>query len=203
MVRVRLGAVSDPLVPVGDGHTELSEEDREDLIPTYIATRGDLFDAEQRNIAHALLRSSPTPRQLLEDFYLRRLHQAMFNEVWRWAGHYRLRETNIGIDPSAISIAVRALVDDATTWVDCETYEPDELAVRFHHCLVQIHAFPNGNGRHGRIAADYLVGGLGGQLFGWGAGLGVDTATLRAAYRHALQLADAGDIAELLAFVRT
>ena len=113
MVRVRLGVVRDPHVPAGDGHTELSEEDREGLIPTYVATRGDLFDAEQRNIARALLRSSPTPGQLLEDFYLRGLHQAMFNDVWRWAGHYRLRETNIGIDPTAISIAVRALVDEA------------------------------------------------------------------------------------------
>ena len=58
-----------------------------------------------------------------------------------------------------VSFYIRALVDDATTWVDCETYEPDELAVRFHHRLVQIHAFPNGNGRHGRIAAEYLVAG--------------------------------------------
>ena len=55
----------------------------------------------------------------------------------------------------------------------------------------------------GRIAADYLVGSLGQQPFGWGAGLEVDTGALRAAYRHALQLADAGDIAELLAFSRT
>jgi Fic-DOC domain mobile mystery protein B len=195
--------VSDPLVPVGDGHTELSDDDRQGLIPTYIATRGDLFDAEQRNIARALLRGSPTVSQLLEDYYLRGLHKAMFNEVWRWAGHYRLSETNIGIDPTSISVAVRTLVDDATTWVDCETYEPDELAVRFHHRLVQIHAFPNGNGRHGRIAADYLVTSFGRQSFGWGASLKVDTGALRAAYRHALQLADAGDIAELLAFVRT
>jgi hypothetical protein len=78
MVRMSEAPVSDPLVPVGDGHTELSEEDREGLIPTYIATRGDLFDAEQRNIAHALRRSSPRAGQLLGDFYLRALHQAMF-----------------------------------------------------------------------------------------------------------------------------
>jgi hypothetical protein len=32
--------------------------------------------------------------------------------------------------------------------------------VRFHHRLVAVHPFPNGNGRHGRIAADYLVSGL-------------------------------------------
>ncbi|MCH7669701.1 MAG: hypothetical protein IIC71_10975 [Acidobacteria bacterium] len=40
----------DALDPVGDGHTALSAEDRLGLIPTYIATRGELFEAEQRNI---------------------------------------------------------------------------------------------------------------------------------------------------------
>jgi fido (protein-threonine AMPylation protein) len=29
--------------------------------------------------------------------------------------------------------------------------------VRFHHRLVQIHPFPDGNGRHARLAADLLV----------------------------------------------
>jgi fido (protein-threonine AMPylation protein) len=67
---------------------------------------------------------------------------------------------------------------------------------------VAIHPFPNGNGRHGRIAADYLVSGLGRPPFGWGTGLDVATEELRATYRHALQQADSGEIAELLAFAR-
>jgi hypothetical protein len=59
--------VIDPLVPLGDGRTELSAEDRLGLIPTYIATRGELFDAEQRNIAQALLRRAPSVTALLDD----------------------------------------------------------------------------------------------------------------------------------------
>lgn len=102
MVRRRRIAVTDPLVPIGDGHTELSEEDRLGLIPTYIATRGELFDAEQRNIAEALLRRRPSLQQLLDDKYLRDLHQAMFGRVWEWAGRYRRTKTNIGIDPTRI-----------------------------------------------------------------------------------------------------
>ena len=201
---VPLVAVIDPLVPAGDGHTELSEEDRLGLIPSYIATRGDLFDAEQRGISNALLRRRPPPPpQLLDDQYLRALHGAMFGEVWGWAGRYRKRETNIGIDPGQIAPAVRLLVDDARAWVDHRAYEPDELAVRFHHRLVAIHPFTNGNGRHGRIAADYLISGLGGERFGWGAGLDVETDELRAAYRQALQRADGGEIAELVAFARS
>ncbi|MEP7112612.1 MAG: Fic family protein [Ilumatobacteraceae bacterium] len=58
--------------------------------------------------------------------------------------------TNIGVDPAEIAAAVRDLVADATTWVELRTFEPDELAIRFHQRLVAIHPFPNGNGRHGR-----------------------------------------------------
>ncbi len=78
--------MSDPLLPLGDGHTELTEDDRVGPIPSYIATRGDLFAAEQRNIARALLRRPPPIRLLLTDSYLRRLHRDMFGEVWDWAG---------------------------------------------------------------------------------------------------------------------
>ncbi len=44
--------------------------------------------------------------------------------------------------------------------MELETYGPDELAARFHHRLVQIHPFPNGNGRHGRISTDGLLGAM-------------------------------------------
>lgn len=195
--------MTDPLVPLGDGHTELSDEDRQGLIPPYLSTRAELFDAEQRNIAEALLRRAPTVAQLLDDAYLRRLHRAMFGRVWTWAGMYRLRETNLGIEPRQIPGAVRNLVEDTRTWVATGAYEPDELAVQFHHRLVAIHPFPNGNGRHGRIAAEYLVAGLGRELFSWGANLDANTQQLRASYRNALRRADAGDITELLAFARS
>ena len=116
-----------------------------------------MFAAEQLKIGRVLLRRPPPIRKLLDDDYLRNLHRDMFREVWDWAGRYRRRETNIGIDPREISVSLRMLVDDAITWVQNETYEPYELAVRFHHRLVAIHPFPNGDGRHSRIAADYLV----------------------------------------------
>ncbi|MDA0365528.1 MAG: mobile mystery protein B [Chloroflexi bacterium] len=195
-------AVSDALVPIGDGHTALSDDDRQDLIPTYIATRGELFDAEQRNIATALLRRAPTPMQLLNDAYLRVLHRSMFGDVWTWAGKYRRSDTNIGIEWSQIAVAIRTLTDDARMWVEHATYAPDELSVRFHHRLVSIHPFPNGNGRHGRVAADYLARGLGREPFSWGAGLVVDTDSLRTAYRTALERADGGAISQLLSFAR-
>lgn len=194
--------MSDPLLPTGDGHTELTEDDRVGLIPSHITTRGDLFAAEQLNIDRALRRRPPPIRRLLDDGHLRRLHRDMFGEVWEWAGRYRRRETNIGIDPRQIQVSVRTLVDDAIAWVDNDTYQPDELAVRFHHRLVAIHPFPNGNGRHSRIAAEYLVMALGRPRFAWGGGLDLNTEDVRAIYHRALQRADAGEIDDLMAFAR-
>ncbi len=196
--------MSDPLVPIGDGHTPLDDDDQEGLLLTYITTRGELNDAEQRNITSAVTRRrQPTPAQLLDDRYLRNLHKAMFSEVWSWAGTYRQRETTIGVDPQMISVRVRDLTNDVLAWIEHETYPPDEIAVRFHHQLVFIHPYPNGNGRHTRLAADYLIQALGGSRFTWGANLGVTTDELRAAYLSALKAADRGSFRQLLAFSRS
>jgi Fic-DOC domain mobile mystery protein B len=198
-------AVIDPRVPLGDGHTEVSEEDRPALIPSYIATRGELFAAEEENIANGTFGRNPSIEALLDDLYLRQLHRAMFDRVWKWAGQYRVREANIGIDPADILTAMRDLVDNARAWAEFATYDPDGIALRFHHRIVQIHPFVNGNGRHGRIAADLLVRSLGHDSFTWGRKLQVDTAELRARYHHALRRMDAApdDLAELMAFARS
>ena len=88
----------DPLLPVGDGRTMLSEDDRQDLRLRYITTRGELNEAEQANILPAVGRARrPSLHTLLDDLYLRRLHKRMFGDVWGWA-EYRRVETNIGID---------------------------------------------------------------------------------------------------------
>jgi Fic-DOC domain mobile mystery protein B len=196
--------VTDPLVPIGDGHTELTDDDREGLIPTYITTRGELNEAEQRNIAAATVRRRPpSVDQLLDDKYLRDMHKAMLRDVWTWAGHYRKREMNLGVEPKAISVEVRNLTKDVRAWVAHETYPPDEIAVRFHHRLVVIHPFPNGNGRHSRLATDLLAHALGQPRFSWGAELDLSTDELRARYLSALRAADDGDIDELLGFARS
>ncbi len=187
----------------GDGHTDLSEEERRGLIPTYIATRADLYDAEQRNIAQVLLRRTPTAAVLLDDVYLRALHQDMFGDVWSWAGKYRTHDTNIGVSWEQISMAIRDLVDDTAVWIEHATYEPDEIAIRFHHRLVSIHPFSNGNGRHSRIAADYLIRSLGHPPFSWGVDLDLDVRALRSEYIVSLQAADAQHFDQLRAFARS
>ncbi len=143
--------------------------------------------------------------ELLDDLYLRNLHKAMFAKVWKWAGSYRRHDTNIGIDWAEIPVAVHDVVADAKAWVEFATFPPDELAVRFHHRLVMIHPFVNGNGRHGRFAAEYLIEALGQHRFTWGAGLGVARDQLRQRYRRALRRMDhdRDDIDELLNFARS
>ena len=65
--------------PEGDGHTALSEEDRIGLLLPEVATRGDLYGAEQRNISRALMRPLPTARALLDDRFLA---QPSSSNVW-------------------------------------------------------------------------------------------------------------------------
>ena len=195
--------MSDWQFPQDDGHTPLSEEDCEGLLLSHIATRDDLNDAEQRNITKALRRRAPSVDQLLDDLYLRGPHKAMFGEVWQWAGKYRRRVTNIGVAPAHIATDLRVLTGDAREWVKHGHFEPDELAVRFHHRLVTIHPFRDGNGRHSRISADYLAQALGRPPFAWGDHLHLATAALRRTYLTALRTADRGDITPLLSFARS
>lgn len=195
--------MSDWQFPQDSGHTPLSEEDRHGLLLSHVATREDLNDAEQRNITKALRRRAPSADRLLDDMYLRDLHKAMFGDVWEWAGKYRQRVTNIGVAPAHIATDLRMLTGDAAEWVARGHFEPDELAVRFHHRLVTIHPFPDGNGRHSRISADYLVQALGRPPFSWGDCLQLETDALRRTYLTALRTADRGDISPLLSFARS
>jgi Fic family protein len=67
----------------------------------------------------------------------------------------------------------------------------DELAVRFHHRLVSIHPFPNGNGRHARLATDLLVHDLDQPAFSWGRGIDLTSPSeTRSQYLRALRTAD-------------
>ena len=174
-----------------------------DLIPSHIAYRSELNEAEQRNIMRAQTWALGRRRHLLSEKFVKDLHRQMLGEVWRWAGKFRTSERNIGIAYWEIPVALRILLDDTKAWIEYKTYPPDEIAVRFHHRLVQIHPFPNGNGRHSRLMADFLVMQLGGERFSWGRQSLSDAGTLRTRYVQALQASDSGDNGPLLAFARS
>ena len=195
--------MTDPLVPQDDGRTELTEEEREGLIPSYITLRSELNEAEQANILEAEEWAFARKRGLLEEGFLNNLHKRMYGNVWRWAGRYRTSGKNIGIDAYRIPTELRQLLDDCRYWIENGTYEPDENAVRFHHRMVSIHCYPNGNGRHARLAADLLLKSMGQERFSWGGENLIDVGETRERYIDALQAADEHDIGPLLEFVRS
>jgi Fic-DOC domain mobile mystery protein B len=195
--------MTDPPIPQDDGGTELTEEEREGLIPSYITLRSELNEAEQANILEAEEWAFVRKRDLLEEKFLNNLHKRMYGNVWRWAGRYRTSGKNIGIDAYRIPTELRQLLDDGRYWIENGTYEPDEIAVRFHHRIVSIHCYPNGNGRHARLATDLLLKSMGQERFSWGGKNLVDVGETRERYIAALQAADEHDIGPLLEFVRS
>jgi Fic-DOC domain mobile mystery protein B len=186
-----------------DHATPLTPEERRALIPAHIAYRSELNEAEQENIARAQDWALGRKRNLLSERFVRELHRQMLGDVWKWAGKFRTSERNLGIPFYEIPVALRQLLDDAKAWIDYNTYPPDEVAIRFHHRLVQMHPFPNGNGRHARLMADLLVMRRDREEFSWGRESLRDPGTLRQRYIAALQNADRHDIGPLLAFARS
>ncbi len=88
-------------------------------------------------------------------------------------------------------------------WIKHNIYPPDDIAAQFHHRLVAIHRYPNGNGRHARLAADLLLKAMGRTPFSWGSTSLVDAGATRAAHIAALREADNHDYGPLIAFARS
>ena len=193
------------LVTNSDGNTPLSPEELADLIPS-LATKEDLNEWERENIINArewAAKDRTTAIDVVSDAYIRKLHEKMFDQTWKWAGQYRNTEKNIGVPFHEIREQLGGLVGDVRYWIENQTYSADEIAMRFHHRLVQIHPFPNGNGRHARLLADLLVTKLGQRSFTWGARDLVKAGEARAKYLEAIRAADDGDIKLLLTFARS
>ena len=186
------------------GATPLGPDELTGLKFGHITTRGELDELEQANIAQGLLwLERSRGGDILSEDFLRRLHKQLFGDVWKWAGIFRIHETNIGCAPFEIAPKLHILLDDARLWSEDGTFSPLEAAARFHHRMVQIHLFPNGNGRHARIAADiYLERCFECPAIDWAGGFDLQTDNVRRnSYISALQSADAGQLEPLLEFV--
>lgn len=194
--------------PEPAGATPLEEEELKGLIPNFVATRADLNQVEFENISKALpwaleVASTQSIAAILEYGFVMTLHKRMFGDVWTWAGTQRRRTTNIGVEPHLIAEQSKALLDDAKFWNAHGTYGHDEIAARIHGRLVEIHPFPNGNGRGARMLADLYLIGVQEEPFNWGGEtLDVD-GSVRARYISALITADAtGAYEDLVRFAR-
>lgn len=101
-----------------------------------------------------------------------------------------------------VPVKVVELCRDSALWVKQKTFAWDEIGVRFHHRLVSIHPFPNGNGRFARLMTDVLLFNADQPLFSWGATTLTAPGQAREQYISALKAADERDLRPLITFVR-
>ena len=186
------------------GATPLDPDEAEKLKLKHITTREELNRWEQDNINDALdWVQKHRQGDILTEKFIKTLHQKMFGNVWRWAGKFRQSGKNIGVDYRQIPVSLHLLLQDVHYWIKEKVYPADEIAIRFHHKLVWIHLFPNGNGRHARLMTDILlVEILKQKPFNWTIQGMQDEDKIRDAYLNALKKADKGDYSMLLEFVR-
>lgn len=186
-----------------EGQTPLDEEEKEGLLIFTITTRGELDEFEQLNIQKAVewtLKRKFRKEKILSEEFVKELHKRMFNEVWKWAGTFRNTNKNIGVDRFQIRTELKKLLDDTKFWIEHQTFQPDEIAIRFKHKIVSIHCFANGNGRHSRLIADIIINQLFAMpVYSWGSK--ADEA--RKSYLTAIRAADQGNYGLLIEFARS
>ncbi len=186
------------------GATPIDPDEAVGLIPTHLTLQRELNEYEEANILEAvdwlLARRRGDP---LDDRFIHVVHGRMFDRTWKWAGQARRSDKTLGVPWTEIATRLRQMLDDVRAHIQYRTYAPVEIAARYHHRLVSVHVFPNGNGRHARLMADLLLSDLAGQRFEWGRGSLIAASELRARYIAALRAADAGDYGPLLEFLKT
>jgi Fic-DOC domain mobile mystery protein B len=189
------------------GATPLDLDECQGLLPKHITMQAELNEWEQANILEAekwFSQQNLNIFDLLNFSFITRLHQKMFDRTWNWAGQFRKSNKNIGTDWHNIAEQLKLLLDDVQYQIKSNTYSIDEIAARFHHRLVSIHLFPNGNGRHSRLMSDYLLISLDKTRFSWGQ-KSLDLfrpSEIRKEYINALRAADLHNYNALFAFVR-
>lgn len=192
-----------------EGQTPLDEDEKDGLLIPSITTRSELDELEQRNIEEAVRwtierRKRFTATEILTEAFICELHKRMLSGVWRWAGSFRNSNKNIGVDKYQVAIELRVLLDDCKYWLEQNTYNPDEIALRFKHRIVSIHCFANGNGRHSRLIADIIIEKIfDGEVFTWGGNNLLSAGEFRSKYLTALREADKDNYKLLIEFARS
>jgi Fic-DOC domain mobile mystery protein B len=185
------------------GATPIDPNEAEGLIPTHLTLQRHLNEYEEANIIEAAewafsrRRGDPLNAAFLHD-----VHRRMLNQTWRWAGEARRSDKSIGVPWLEIPVRLYQMLDDVRAQIEHRAYPPTEIAARYHHRLVSIHVFPNGNGRHSRLMADLLLTDLAERRFEWGRGNLAAAGDIRERYILALRAADAGNYQPLFEFLR-
>ena len=190
-----------------DGASPITEEQQEGLLQKWVSIQEELNQIERDNIIIGQ-RWLFNKRQSKADFaditFIMNLHKIMFGKVYSWAGDLRTTQSNIGVTPYLIRPNIASLKLDIQKWIANEVYPADEIAIRYHHKLVCIHPFPNGNGRLCRLMADYINEQVfNGKPFSWGADDLYEEGKARSTYMQAIYSANKHQLNDLVSFARS
>ena len=152
--------MTDKIQDQPDGATPL--DDISGLLREEITTRKQLDEAETFNILNAAewIERGRLGDVLTVDFYAR-LHARMFDEVWAWAGTLRSvtrARPNLGVAPEMVPAELgRVAMEYNKEWGEKSDQAILPFVARYHHALVLVHPFNDGNGRWSRLACDAFV----------------------------------------------
>ena len=173
-----------------------------------ITTHGELNDAEGLNIINATdwIEQGRIDDLFTVRFY-RTLHTKMYDEVWAWAGALRSQTgevTQPGSRPEVVGQDLgRVAMESHREWEALNDHNHLlPFVARYHHALVLVHPFNNGNGRWSRLAVDAVIQRLADQPpLTWATDTLVVDSAERKVYIAALQSADAGNFQPLLDYL--
>lgn len=188
-----------------EGSTPL--EDISGLLRDDITIRGQLDEAESLNIISAVewLERGRLPDIFTVEFY-RELHRRMYDQVWSWAGTLRSdtgTRPNIGVAPERVPIELgHVAMEYNKEWAARDAEKLVPFIARYHHALVSVHPFDNGNGRWSRLCCDAVVEHLAKESpIVWATDTLIKNSEERVAYIAALQQADKSNYQPLIFYL--
>ncbi len=178
--------------------------DASGLLQPGVLTLPQLNEAEALNIVAAVewLERRRIRSVFHIDFYVE-LHKRMLDDVWEWAGTFRLTDVNIGDVPYyEVRMRLQEAARDFEVQYEANAVPFLEFIAGYHHRLVWIHPFKNGNGRWARLACDAVATRLRGEPpIVWASGNLVLASGERDRYMAALRAADEHDIGPLIEYL--
>jgi len=123
-----------------------------------IRSLAELNEAEALNLVAAIewIENGRIGDPFSVDFYVA-LHQRMLEDVWDWAGNIRATDLNIGVPHYDVRAQLQTAALDFKTQYEAKGVPFLEFIAAYHHRLVWIHPFKNGNGRWARLACDAVA----------------------------------------------
>jgi Fic-DOC domain mobile mystery protein B len=197
--------MTDKISDQPEGSTPL--DDISGLLRYDISTRGQLDEAESLNIVNAVewLERGRLPDVFTVKFYLE-LHSRMYDQVWVWAGTPRSEtgaRPNIGVAPEMVPMELgRVAMEYSREWSTRGDEKLLPFIARYHHALVSVHPFDNGNGRWSRLCCDAVVERLANEPpITWATDTLDANSNERKAYISALKMADEFDYRALIQYL--